>query len=108
MPAEIHASRVCGQCGGQLQPGAEVCPWCHAPAAHDRAQRLRVRKRRSVLKTYFEHVRRHWILFFLAILAAIAAAWFLLDFVQRPRQAPAPGSIIGASSAEALPLSFGC
>jgi uncharacterized membrane protein YwaF len=53
-----------------------------------------VRKRRGVLKVYLEHVRRHWIYFLLAIVAAIAAAWFLLDFAQRPsRQAPAPAYV---------------
>ena len=95
MPAESHISRICAQCGGQLQPGADACPWCHAPATgNGRPQRIRVRKKRSVLKTYFEHVRRHWIYFFLAVVAAIAAAWFLLDFAQRPSRRPAPASIV--------------
>ena len=95
MAAEGHISRICAQCGGQLQPGVEACPWCHAPASpHYNGQRIRVRKRRSPLKKYFEHVRRHWIYFFLAILAAIVAAWFLLDFAQRPsRQSPAPAMV---------------
>jgi hypothetical protein len=97
MPAESHSSRICAKCGGQLQPGADACPWCHAPVTgNDHPQRIRVRKKRSLLKTYFEHVRRHWIYFFLAILAGLVAAWFLLDFAQRPsRQSPpAPSYII--------------
>ncbi len=84
-------------CGGQLPAGADACPWCHVPvSADDRPQRIRVRKKRSLLKTYFEHVRRHWIYFFLAILAGLIAAWFLLDFAQRPsrQSAPAPASIM--------------
>lgn len=96
MPAESHISRVCVNCGSHLQSGADVCPWCRAPAEpHDRAQRIRVRKKRSPVKTYLEHVRRHWFYFFLAIVAAIAAAWFLLDFAQRTsrRDSPSPGFI---------------
>jgi hypothetical protein len=92
-----HISRVCPQCGGQLPIDAETCSWCNASvSASGGPQRIRVRKKRSVLKTYFEHIRRHWIYFLLAILAAIAAAWFLLDFAQRPSRqgSPAPASII--------------
>lgn len=76
---------------------AEACSWCGTSVGGAGGpQRIRVRKKRSVLKTYYEHVRRHWIYFFLAILAAIAAAWFLLDFAQRPsRRGPsAHASII--------------
>ena len=101
MPSQAHVTRICARCGGRLEAGAESCPWCHAAAeGHDRPQRLRVRKKRSVLKSYFEHVRRHWIYFFLAILAAIAGAWFLLEFAQRPSRStpPAPASVILASS----------
>ncbi|MBI3663813.1 MAG: hypothetical protein HY234_12295 [Acidobacteria bacterium] len=96
MAAENHIPRVCAKCGGQLQNTAEACPWCHTPLGGSVGpQRVRVRKKRSVLKTYFEHVRRHWLYFFLAILAGLVAAWLLLNFVQRPsRQAnPAPASI---------------
>ncbi len=91
-----HISRICTKCGGQLPMDAETCPWCHAPAAgHDAPQRIRVRKKRSVLKTYFEHVRRHWIFFFLAILTALLVAGLLLHYIQRPerREAPAPAFI---------------
>ena len=76
---------------------AEACSWCGTSmGAVGAPQRIRVRKKRSVLETYYEHVRRHWIYFFLAILAAIAAAWFLIDFAQRPsrRDPSANGSII--------------
>lgn len=94
MPAESHISSICAKCGGQIQPAADACPWCHAPAeSPDRPQRIRVRKKRGVLKTYFEHVHRHWIYFLLAIVAAIAAAWFLLDFAQRSSSPSAPASL---------------
>jgi hypothetical protein len=89
-----HISRVCPQCGGRLQLDAGTCPWCNTVVSSAGGpQRIRVRKKRSVLKTYFEHIRRHWIYFLLAILAAIAAAWFLLDFGQRPPRPPAPAAI---------------
>lgn len=91
-----HISRICTQCGGRLQMDADTCPWCHAPAAgHDTPQRIRVRKKRSALKIYFEHVRRHWIYFLLAILAGLVVAGLLLHYVQRPArpEAPAPASI---------------
>ena len=81
-------------CGGQLPAGADACPWCHVPvSADDRPQRIRVRKKRSVLQRYFEHIRRHRIYFLLAVLAAIAAAWFLLNYAQRPPRPAAPAVI---------------
>ena len=96
--AEVrHKTRICLKCGKQLPMEAETCSWCHTPvSAPDEPQRIRVRKKRSVLKTYFEHVRRHWIYFLLAILAAGAVAWMLLEYAQRPaRQSePAPASIV--------------
>ena len=89
-----HISRVCAQCGGRLQIDAEVCSWCNTPVSSNGGpQRIRVRKKRSLLQKYFEHIRRHWIYFLLAILAAIAAAWFLLDFGQRPPRPAAPAVI---------------
>ena len=96
MPSQTHAARICAQCGGSLEAGAGSCPWCHAAEeGHDRAQRMRVRKKHGVVNVYLKHVRRHWIYFLLAILAAIAAAWFLLEFAQRPsRPSPAPASVI--------------
>jgi ribosomal protein L40E len=92
-----HKSRICPKCGGQLPMEAEVCSWCGtAVSGAGGPQRIRVRKKRNALKAYFEHVRRHWVYFFLALLAAIAAAWFLIDFAQRPpRQGTsAPAAII--------------
>ncbi len=90
-----HISCVCTKCGKQLPVDAEVCSWCDTPLhATGGPQRIRVRKKRSVLRTYYEHIRRHWIYFLLAILAAIAAAWFLLDFAQRPPRPAAPAYII--------------
>ena len=89
-----HISRVCTKCGKQLPVDAEVCSWCKSPVhASVEPQRIRVRKKRSVLSSYYEHVRRHWIYFLLAILAAIAAAWFLLDFAQRPPRPAAPAFV---------------
>ena len=89
-----HISRVCPKCGGRLQIDAESCPSCNtAMNSAGGPQRIRVRKKRSVLKTYFEHIRRHWIYFLLAVLAAIAAAWFLLDYAQRPPRTAAPAFI---------------
>jgi len=89
-----HISRVCPKCGGRLQLDAEACPWCNTPVSSSGGpQRIRVRKKRSVLKTYFEHIRRHWIYFLLAVLAAIVAAWFLLDYAQRPPRPAAPAII---------------
>ena len=89
-----HISRVCPLCGGRLQIDAEACSWCNTPLnSAGGPQRIRVRKKRSVLSSYLEHVRRHWIYFLLAILAAIVAAWFLLDFGQRPPRPAAPAVI---------------
>jgi hypothetical protein len=90
-----HISRVCPKCGGKLQLAAEACPWCNTLlSGSGEPQRIRVRKKRSVLKTYFEHIRRHWNYFLLAILAAVVMAWLLLHFAQRPERqsslAPAP------------------
>jgi len=89
-----HISRVCPKCGKQLPVDADACSWCQTPL-HDSGgpQRIRVRKKRNVLSSYLEHVRRHWIYFLLAILAAIVAAWFLLDFGQRPPRPAAPAVI---------------
>ena len=90
-----HISRICIHCGGKLEVDAPACPWCGTRAhSGDGAQRLRVRKKRSALTTYFEHVRRHKIYFLLAILAALLSAWFLIDYAQRPAQKAAPASIM--------------
>jgi len=86
---------VCANCSGQLPRRAEVCPWCGAPAGeNEHRHRIRVRKRRSPARKYFEHVRRHWIYFVLAVIAALAAAWLLLDWAQRPTRPPAPAFIL--------------
>ena len=89
-----HISRVCPKCGGRLPIDAEFCSWCNTPVSNSGGpQRIRVRKKRSVLKTYYEHVRRHWVYFLLAVLAAVAAAWFLLDYAHRPPSPAAPAFI---------------
>jgi uncharacterized membrane protein YvbJ len=96
-----HASRICTKCGGRMQMDAEACSWCGTSVGDfDGPQRIRVRKKRNVLKTYYEHIRRHRIYFLLAILAALAAAWLLLRFAQRPSRqgSPSPASITLLSS----------
>ncbi|MCL5289115.1 MAG: hypothetical protein M1453_14115 [Acidobacteria bacterium] len=92
MTATSHISRICPKCGGQLQIDVEICPWCHAPVhANGNPQRIRIRKKRSVLETYIEHIRRHWVYFVLAIIAALVAALLLIYYAQRPsRPLPAP------------------
>ena len=70
---------------------AAACPWCGTPAhGGDAVQRLRVRKKRSVLRTYLEHIRRHRIYFILAIVVALLSAWFMIEFAQRSAKKPSP------------------
>ena len=97
MPVTQHISRICPKCGAQLQIEVGACAWCHTlVSGSGEPQRIRVRKKRSAMNTYFEHVRRHWIYFLLAVLAAAVAAWLLIDFAQRPERqsSPAPASIV--------------
>jgi hypothetical protein len=86
---------ICPKCHARLEESAAICTWCGARVrGEDAVQRIRVRKRRNPAKKYLEHIRRHWLYFVLAILAALFAAWVLLDYAQRPPHPAGPAALL--------------